>query len=128
LLLILLFKRIGIPDDKKELVFEPFEQVDNSLTRKAGGTGLGLSICRSIVNLMEGQLWCESEVGVGSHFHFEIPLAVGEEAVPLYGVDFTTVKSTEITSFKTSINFPDLLLTPLCISYLFVCFYVLCLV
>lgn len=48
--------------EKLDLIFEPFEQVESNLTRKAGGTGLGLSICRRIVHLMGGQLWCESEV------------------------------------------------------------------
>jgi PAS domain S-box-containing protein len=61
---------IGIPPDKIELIFEPFQQADGSTTRKYGGTGLGLSICRQLANLMEGNAWAESELGKGSIFHF----------------------------------------------------------
>jgi len=61
---------IGIPKDKLASIFEPFQQADNSTTRKYGGTGLGLSICKKISGLMEGNVWVESEVSQGSVFHF----------------------------------------------------------
>ncbi len=61
---------IGIPKEKTGAIFEPFQQADGSTTRKFGGTGLGLSICKQISNLMNGDTWAESEVGVGSKFHF----------------------------------------------------------
>ncbi len=61
---------IGIPEDKLEDIFEPFHQADGSMTRKYGGTGLGLSICRQIAQLMGGDVWAESELHVGSTFHF----------------------------------------------------------
>jgi signal transduction histidine kinase len=61
---------IGIPPEKQRLIFEPFTQVDGSMTRKQGGTGLGLAIASQLVHLMGGQLWVESLPGKGSTFHF----------------------------------------------------------
>jgi two-component system sensor histidine kinase/response regulator len=61
---------IGIPANKLETVFEVFQQVDGSITRKYGGTGLGLAICKQIARLLNGEVWVESELGKGSTFHF----------------------------------------------------------
>ena len=61
---------IGIPHHKLESVFDPFSQVDSSTTRQYGGTGLGLTICRQLVPLMGGRIWVESQLGIGSTFHF----------------------------------------------------------
>lgn len=61
---------IGIPLEKQKIVFEVFRQADDSTSRKYGGTGLGLAICKQIAQLMNGDVWLESEPGVGSTFHF----------------------------------------------------------
>ena len=61
---------VGIPQDKLDTIFEAFEQADTSTTRRYGGTGLGLAIASSLVELMEGNIWVESEVLRGSVFHF----------------------------------------------------------
>lgn len=61
---------IGVPADKLDMIFVPFEQADRSTTRKFGGTGLGLSICSRLVGLMGGRIWAESSEGKGSTFHF----------------------------------------------------------
>ena len=61
---------IGIQADKKDLIFDTFQQADGSTTRKFGGTGLGLSISRKLVQLMGGTLWVDSSYGKGSIFSF----------------------------------------------------------
>lgn len=64
----------GIPADKFETIFERFQQIDASDSRKKGGTGLGLAICRSIVQHHGGQIWAESTLGEGSTFWFTLPV------------------------------------------------------
>jgi PAS domain S-box-containing protein len=61
---------VGIPREKQPLIFEPFSQADGSTTRRYGGTGLGLAISSSLVTLMGGRMWLDSEPGEGSTFHF----------------------------------------------------------
>jgi signal transduction histidine kinase len=67
---------IGIPEEALESVFEEFTQVDGSSTRGFSGSGLGLSIARRLVELHDGTIGVESEVGVGSRFWFRLPLAL----------------------------------------------------
>ncbi len=64
---------IGLPEDKRELVFERFRQLDPSITRRFGGTGLGLAIARGLVLMQGGQMGVDSAPGLGSTFWFTIP-------------------------------------------------------
>jgi len=63
---------IGMTPEVMKRVMEPFTQADHSTTRKYGGTGLGLSIVKSLVELMGGQLFVESTLGIGSRFRFDL--------------------------------------------------------
>jgi signal transduction histidine kinase len=69
---------IGIPQDQQENVFKKFHQVENSLHRSTGGTGLGLPIAKGLVEMLQGKIWLESEVGKGSTFTFTLPTQKGE--------------------------------------------------
>jgi signal transduction histidine kinase len=64
----------GIAEENHELVFREFAQVDASPSRPHHGTGLGLAIARKLVELHDGDIWVESELGKGSRFFFKIPL------------------------------------------------------
>jgi CheY-like chemotaxis protein len=65
---------IGIPDEQRKKLFQPFTQVESTSSRSFGGTGLGLSICKRLVeNLMGGRIWLESTPGVGTSVGFTIP-------------------------------------------------------
>ncbi|MFH1267179.1 MAG: response regulator, partial [Planctomycetota bacterium] len=61
---------IGVPSEKQAVIFDAFEQADNSTTRRFGGSGLGLAISTRLVEVMGGRIWVQSEVDRGSTFHF----------------------------------------------------------
>ena len=63
---------IGMSAEQQAGLFQSFHQTDSSITRRFGGTGLGLAISKQLVEMMNGRLWVESQLGVGSRFFFEI--------------------------------------------------------
>lgn len=90
---------IGIPQDKMNEIFEPFTQVERTLSRKRDGVGLGLAITRQLVELMGGEIWAESEEGQGTTFHFMIRA----ETIPGKQLYFG-----KINSGIATVRFPEL--------------------
>jgi signal transduction histidine kinase/CheY-like chemotaxis protein len=72
---------VGIPAEKLETIFSPFEQADTSTTRQYGGTGLGLAISVQLVEMMQGRMWVESVPGEGSTFHFTAHFGPGKSTI-----------------------------------------------
>ncbi len=78
----------GFDADQKALLFQRFQQADNSATRKHGGAGLGLAICDEYVRLMGGEIACDSNPGQGSVFGFAIDLPpIADDVAPQAGPD-----------------------------------------
>ena len=72
---------IGIDPKKADMVFQPFVQLDGSSARKFGGTGLGMAICKELVEILNGDIWIESEgKGKGTIVNFTLPLGVPDDA------------------------------------------------
>jgi hypothetical protein len=95
---------IGIPEDKREIIFDRFSQADSSTTRAFGGTGLGLAISRMLVEIMGGRIWTESEVGEGSTFSFTAKFEIqsGKEPVQNPDMDITGAKTLIIDDNATN--------------------------
>ncbi len=68
----------GISEENREKIFEPFSQADKSIATQFGGTGLGLAITKNLVEIMNGKIWVESQVGQGSTFHFTTRLGIAK--------------------------------------------------
>ena len=77
----------GIPQKDQEKIFDRFYQLGDVRTGKPRGTGLGLAICKEIVAILNGRIWCESEVGKGSTFHVSFPI-FEEDSPPLDPIEY----------------------------------------
>lgn len=65
---------IGIPEDKQDIIFDRFRQLDSSLSRNKEGSGLGLSIVKALVEAHKGSIYVTSKVGIGTSFLIELPV------------------------------------------------------
>lgn len=97
---------IGIPENKLELIFDVFRQIDDSHTRKYGGTGIGLSISKKLIRFLGGDIWVESEEGKGSIFYFTIPYD-GKQLINEATKSITKVKIEIIPDTKTILIVED---------------------
>jgi len=70
----------GMTEEQQSRLFIPFEQADGGISRKFGGTGLGLSISKRIIELMDGSIWVESELGKGATFFFDVKVQTCDES------------------------------------------------
>lgn len=107
---------IGVSQDKREYLFQPFRQADESTTRLFGGSGLGLAISKSLATLLGGNAWLgESEVGTGSTFHFTFKAGRGQKIPSMAG------KARNIASGafpKAVVLAPPIILSPMLMSQL----------
>lgn len=99
---------IGISESAQQSLFQPFTQADRSSSRNYEGTGLGLAICRRLVELMEGEISLESELGVGTTFHLFLPLKTELIETPTeaiqadnsHALDFSALKVLVVDDIK----------------------------
>jgi signal transduction histidine kinase/ActR/RegA family two-component response regulator len=98
---------IGIPPEKQDLIFNSFQQADQSTSRKFGGSGLGLAISKKIIELSGGQLKLESQEGLGATFMFELPFKlVNDESTDV----LKEVTIEELEEMKSQLRYKRVLL------------------
>jgi two-component system, sensor histidine kinase and response regulator len=93
---------IGIDEEEKHKLFESFTQADDSTSREFGGTGLGLTICKQLVELMNGKIDVDSQLGKGSNFWFEIPVSEAESPVQANTAELNDIHVMIVCSNKSS--------------------------
>lgn len=94
---------MGIPQDKLQSIFQPFEQIEDIISRKETGAGLGLAICNELVSRMGGELTVESEVNIGSQFVFSI------DPGDISKLQRETLTFKKMSSSREELNYPALL-------------------
>lgn len=95
---------IGIAEDKQEIIFESFRQLDTGGTRSFGGTGLGLAICRRISELLGGTIAIDSTVGTGTTFKVVIPAGQAGVSVPLQPLKPEATTSVDVDNALSSLR------------------------
>ena len=98
---------VGISQEQKDRLFTPFEQAESSTSRKFGGTGLGLFLSKQIVELMDGRIWVDSELGKGSTFAFIVKLGRvdEEESGPAVTADLTGVRLLVVDDDRDTLDY-----------------------
>lgn len=97
---------VGIPEDKQDIIFQRFRQIDKSLTRKSEGSGIGLSIVKSLVEIMDGEITVQSEVGKGSEFIIKLPVKLIEESTSEASKEAACTSENKVESIQ--IEFSDI--------------------
>jgi signal transduction histidine kinase/DNA-binding response OmpR family regulator len=95
---------IGIPEEKRKVIFEAFQQADGSISRQYGGTGLGLSISLRFAKLLGGTIELNSKVGEGSEFALLLPEKVSEITLPTKTPPHSVKKSAPSVNIETPLN------------------------
>ncbi len=97
---------VGIPEDKQDIIFQRFRQIDKSLTRKSEGSGIGLSIVKSLVEIMDGEITVQSKVGKGSEFIIKLPVKLIEESTSEASKEAACTSENKVESIQ--IEFSDI--------------------
>ncbi|SJZ90004.1 sensor histidine kinase [Selenihalanaerobacter shriftii] len=94
---------IGIPEEKQEIIFKRFGQVDTSFTRNSEGSGIGLSLVKKLVEMHEGEIGFKSKYGKGSEFIIKLPIKILEKDIKFKNreVEYDFIN-------KVNVEFPDI--------------------
>jgi CheY-like chemotaxis protein len=99
---------IGISEEQQKRLFSSFEQAESGTSRKFGGTGLGLAISKQIVEMMNGRIWIESELGKGSSFIFTVEMEIGpdiQETMLNHGINWSNLRVLAVDDDKDARDF-----------------------